>query len=108
MTSPSFLGHPLRPLSATLRRQADALAAEIAPGLPAPVTARAIIAWTQLYGMISFELFGQLVGSVDPSTDFFQHATEQMADLVGLPPVRATKPATASGRPAGEPGTTAG
>lgn len=96
--APAFDGPPL---SATLRRQAETLAATIAPGLPAPVIARVIIAWTQLYGMISFELFGQLVGSVDPSTDFFQHATEQMADLIGLPPVRARRHAEAGERTAG-------
>ncbi|HKT05052.1 MAG TPA: TetR/AcrR family transcriptional regulator [Rugosimonospora sp.] len=78
-------------VSARLREQATALAELTAPGLPAPVIARGIVAWTQLYGMISFELFGHLVGSVDPSDDFFQHATEQMADLVGLPRRRTAK-----------------
>ena len=37
--------------------------------------------------MISFELFGQFVGVVDPSDDFFSHAVEQMADFAGLPAV---------------------
>jgi hypothetical protein len=49
------------------------------------VLARLLIAWTQLFGMISFELFGHLVGSVDPSEEFFSYATDRMADLVGLP-----------------------
>jgi AcrR family transcriptional regulator len=71
-------------LSAVLTEQTDRLAAAIAPEVPGPVLARALIAWTQLFGMISFELFGQFVGSVDPSADFFEHATEQMADFVGL------------------------
>jgi hypothetical protein len=35
--------------------------------------------------MISFELFGQLVGSADPAGEFFAFAVEQMADFVGLP-----------------------
>jgi AcrR family transcriptional regulator len=74
------------PLTAALREQATQVAAAIAPGLPAPVVVRAIIAWTQLYGMISFELFGHLVGSVDPSDEFFDNAIEQFADFVGLPP----------------------
>ena len=46
---------------------------------------RALIAWTQLFGMISFELFGQLVGSADPADEFFGYAVDQMADFVGLP-----------------------
>jgi hypothetical protein len=53
--------------------------------VPAEVIARALIAWTQLFGMVSFELFGQLVGSADPADAFFGYAVEQMADYVGLP-----------------------
>lgn len=73
------------PLQPTLAEQAANVAAAIAPGVPGPMIARALIAWTQLFGMISFELFRQLVGSVDPADDFFAYAVEQMADFVGLP-----------------------
>ncbi len=73
------------PLPAPLADQIERLAAGIAPELPGPVLSRALITWTQLFGMLSFELFGHLAGSVDPSEDFFDHATEQMADFVGLP-----------------------
>jgi AcrR family transcriptional regulator len=76
---------PRERLPGLLAGQAEAVAAAIAPGVPGPVLARALVAWTQLFGMISFELFGQLVGSADPSDDFFGYAVEQMADLVGLP-----------------------
>jgi Tetracyclin repressor-like, C-terminal domain len=69
-----------------LVEQVRRLAASVAPELPGPVLARALIAWTQLFGMISFELFGQLVGSVDPSDEFIAHATARMAEFVGLPP----------------------
>ncbi len=79
----------LRPVLAgelppVLATQAAAVAAAIAPGVPAPAMARGLIAWTQLFGMISFELFGQLVGSTDPADDFFAFAVDQMADFVGL------------------------
>jgi AcrR family transcriptional regulator len=73
------------PLTDGLAAQVTGLAAQIAMDLPPAVLARAIVAWTQLFGMISFELFGQLVGSVDPSDEFFEHATAVMADVVGLP-----------------------
>jgi len=73
------------PPSAPLQAQTAALAEAIAPELPGPVLIRCLVAWTQLFGMVSFELFGQLVGSVDPSDEFFAHAVEQMADFVGLP-----------------------
>ena len=80
---------PARPVQPTLpgllAGQAKAVAALIAPSVPPDVIARALIAWTQLFGMVSFELFGQLVGSADPADDFFSYAVEQMADLTGLP-----------------------
>jgi len=72
-------------LPGQLAAQAGLLADAVAPGVPADVAARGLIAWTQLFGMISFELFGQLVGSADPADDFFGFAIEQTADLVGLP-----------------------
>ena len=74
-------GDRLTPL---LAKQADALSAAIGPGVPGPVILRGLIAWTQLFGMISFELFGQLVGTVEPADDFFRDAVEQMADFAGI------------------------
>jgi AcrR family transcriptional regulator len=61
-----------------------ATVAELAPGVPAKVLTRAVVAWTQLFGMISFELFGQLVGTMDPADEFFAQTVEQMADFLGL------------------------
>jgi AcrR family transcriptional regulator len=68
-----------------LAEQAAALAAAIAPAVPGPVVLRGLIAWTQLFGMISFELFGQFVGVAEPADDFFRYAVEQMANFAGLP-----------------------
>jgi len=70
--------------SAQLAEQLRELSSTVVPDLPGPTLTRALIAWTQLFGMLSFELFGQLVGSVDPSDGFFTNATEQMAEFVGL------------------------
>ena len=58
-----------------------------APGLPAvppEVVVRAVIAWTQLFGMISFELFGQFVGSFEPADALFEYAVGQLAAFAGL------------------------
>lgn len=78
-----------------LAAQATALAAALAaadagtdanaPGIPPRTLIRAVIAWTQLFGMISFELFGQFVGSFEPADDLFEHTVAQMATFVGLP-----------------------
>lgn len=51
-----------------------ALAERTAPELPEDVLVRTLIAWTRLFGMLSFELFGHLAGSVDPSDEFFDLA----------------------------------
>lgn len=76
-----------QPLPPVLAGQAGVVADVIAPGTPGPVIARALVAWTQLFGMISFELFGQTVGSVDPADEFFGYAAERMADFAGFPAV---------------------
>jgi AcrR family transcriptional regulator len=74
-----------RPLPPVLAAQVEAVTDQLAPSLPAPVMTRLLVAWTQLFGMVSFELFGQLVGSVDPADAFFDHTVDEMADFVGLP-----------------------
>jgi AcrR family transcriptional regulator len=72
------------PLPPPLGAQAAAVAAAIAPGVPGPMMIRGLIAFTQLFGMVSFELFGQLAGSADPADAFFSYTVGQMADFVGL------------------------
>jgi len=73
------------PLPPPLAEQVVVVADAVAPGVPAPLIARGLIAWTQLFGMVSFELFGQFVGSLDPADAFFAYAVDQMADVIGLP-----------------------
>jgi len=76
------------PVEDSLAGQAAALAAALAeadaPDVPAEALVRAVIAWTQLFGMISFELFGQFVGSFEPADAFFEHAVAQLTVFVGL------------------------
>jgi AcrR family transcriptional regulator len=69
--------------SGLLAQQTQVLA-PLAPELPPAVLLRTVIVWTQLFGMISFELFGQLVGSMDPADEFYESASRQMAAFVGL------------------------
>jgi AcrR family transcriptional regulator len=76
--------HPEEPLRPELARQVAIIAEAIAPGVDDGVLARALIAWTQLFGMISFELFGQFVGSLEPAEEFFGYTVERMADYIGL------------------------
>ena len=61
-----------------------------AVGLPvdpeATVGARVVQVWTALFGLISFEVFGQLHNVVDRREEFFHDAVERLGDLLGLPP----------------------
>ena len=69
---------PLRPDTARLR---DSVAA----GVPDDVIARALTAWTGLFGLVSFELFGQFENVVTDRAAFFDHAVTCLAGLIGLP-----------------------
>ncbi len=73
------------PAGGELAAQAASLAAVLGTAdVPPEALVRAVIAWTQLFGMISFELFGQFVGSFDPPDAFFAYAVAQFAAFVGL------------------------
>jgi hypothetical protein len=69
------------PLRAELRAVAAALSVEAEAGL----TARALIAVTELFGALSFELFGQLNNTIDERRAWFGLQARMMADLIGLP-----------------------
>lgn len=53
--------------------------------VPPQSLAAVLTTWPQLYGMVSFELFGHLEGTIDDKTVVFDHAVAQFAHLVGLP-----------------------
>jgi AcrR family transcriptional regulator len=67
-----------------LEEQARLLSEFAAPGVPPIVVARALVAWTQLFGEVNFELFGQLHGIVADPADLFDYAIATMTDLVGF------------------------
>jgi len=76
-------------IGGALRDQAAALLAALpgpAGAVPPDVLLRAVISWTQLFGMISFELFGQFVGSFEPAGALFAHSVAQLAQYVGFRP----------------------
>lgn len=73
------------PVDGELAAQAAAITTALGtPEVPPDAVVRAVIAWTQLFGMISFELFGQFVGSFEPADALFAHAAAQLAAFVGL------------------------
>ena len=54
-------------------------------GLPPAVLARGITAWAQLFGTLSFELFGRLTNAVTDYDAYFDYQLRAMAGYLGLP-----------------------
>ena len=54
------------------------------PSLDDTVRLRALLAWSSLYGTISFELFGHFVGSVADGERYFDRVATEFAALIGL------------------------
>jgi AcrR family transcriptional regulator len=71
-----------------LSKQASAEASRVGsiafPGVPADAVVRALTAWTQLFGFVSFELFGRLVGVVEDPTAVFDQAVTDIGAFVGI------------------------
>ncbi len=63
--------------------QVDALAPTM-PGVEPAQYVRALIAWTTVFGAVSFELFGHYVGTVTNYSRMFDAVVDELADLVGL------------------------
>jgi AcrR family transcriptional regulator len=54
------------------------------PALDETVRVRALLAWSSIYGTVSFELFGHFVGSVEDADRYFDRAMTELAGLIGL------------------------
>ena len=64
---------------------AAALRESVLPGVPDDVIAAALASWTALFGMISFEMFGQFENVVTDRAAFFGYAMACQGRLAGLP-----------------------
>ena len=54
------------------------------PAIDETVRVRALLAWSAVFGTISFELFGHFVGSVEDGDRYFDRATADLAHLIGF------------------------
>ncbi|MFD6416087.1 TetR/AcrR family transcriptional regulator [Streptomyces sp. NPDC060194] len=64
--------------------EARRMSADFAPDLPPSVAVTLVAAWSQLFGLISFELFGQFNRVVEAPEAFFAHAVHRLGREVGL------------------------
>lgn len=71
-------------LSTATARQLRELADLLDVELSAEVLGAALVAWTQLFGLVGFEVFGQTRGVVDDHEAFFTAAAGAMAAGIGL------------------------
>jgi AcrR family transcriptional regulator len=53
-------------------------------GVPPAVFARGMTAWTQLFGALSFELFGRLTNAIEDFEAYFDYQLRAMAAYLGL------------------------
>jgi AcrR family transcriptional regulator len=58
--------------------------AAVMPAVPREIAVRAILAWTEVFGFLSFELFGHLVGSVRDAEAAFERLIEETAAYLGV------------------------
>ncbi|BCL15671.1 TetR/AcrR family transcriptional regulator [Micromonospora sagamiensis] len=69
------------PLRTDLAEVGTALRTDV----PEALLARGMAGWTQLFGLISFEVFGRINNALPHRDAYFDHQVTLMADLIGLP-----------------------
>ncbi|KOX19499.1 MULTISPECIES: TetR/AcrR family transcriptional regulator [unclassified Streptomyces] len=79
-------GLALPPLPDALRPEAGRIAADLAPDLPPALAVALVAAWSQLFGLVSFEVFGQFHRVVEDRDAFFTAAARRLGQDVGLLP----------------------
>jgi AcrR family transcriptional regulator len=79
------------PLPRALASDVRPVAQIALPGVPLATAAQGLLVWTQLFGQISFELFGRFEGLVANPELLFEHALASMALQLGMRPSRSTR-----------------
>lgn len=75
---------PSAPLPGPVRADLARVRDEIAAGVPEELIHAGLTSWLHLFGVVSFELFGQLNNVIDARPEFFDRQMELMADLMGI------------------------
>ena len=73
-------------LSPPVQEEMVRVTSDLAHGVPPTLMARGMIAWTELFGAVSFELFGRLNNVIEDRAAWYDHQIRAMARLVGLRP----------------------
>lgn len=79
------VGVPADRLPRTVRADLERIAAtEEFSGVPLPLLARGMTAWAQVFGAVSFELFGRLQNGITDYETWYDHQLRAMAAYLGL------------------------
>jgi AcrR family transcriptional regulator len=62
----------------------EPIQSELLPGRPPAVAAAALVAWTQVIGMVSLELFGHFVGATTDFDAAFEYAMRIVGNVAGV------------------------
>jgi AcrR family transcriptional regulator len=73
-----------RPLPRAVRADLRSLRGSVAPVLTEHQLAHTVLAWTELIGSISFELFGQLHGVISDHRSYFDYQMQGVGRRLGL------------------------
>ena len=69
----------------SLAEDAGRLRDTVLPGVPDDMVIGALTAWAGVFGVISFELFGQFNNVVTDTAGYFDRAVADLGRLMGLP-----------------------
>ena len=72
--------------SIAVQRAMDPVRAMMPRGVPSDLMARGVMAWTCVFSVVSFEVFGRYHNVLADSEAFFVHEIRQLAAMVGLAP----------------------
>jgi AcrR family transcriptional regulator len=73
------------PLPLGFAADAGRLRDAVMAGVPDDVAARALAAWASVFGIVSFELFGQFENVITDREAYFTYAAATLGHLIGLP-----------------------
>ncbi|MDH6135013.1 AcrR family transcriptional regulator [Kitasatospora sp. MAA4] len=75
---------PSTPLPDALRADLRKLIDQQPGEIPEELLGRVFAGWVQLFGLVSFEVFGRTDAAIEARQEYFDHQMGMMADLAGL------------------------
>ena len=88
MSTESYQAHVPPEPSVAVREAVAPVRAMMPTDIPADLMVRGLMAWTYLFGAVSFEVFGHRHNVIANDDAFFDHEIHRMAVMVGLVPSR--------------------